>query len=196
MALRLNGASSGYTEIDAAATAGNNLVTLPTGTGAVPLMKLETEKSATGGSVDFTGIPSWVKKITVMISGLSVNAASTTNVRIQIGDSGGIEATGYTSSSYGTVLASSNAQGVTSTTGYVLNYAVLDSATNTYYGSVILTNLSGNTWVASGTFHSANQGSYLAGTKTLSGTLDRLSVVTDGGTDVFDAGTINLLLEG
>jgi hypothetical protein len=212
MTLRLNGATSGYTEIDAPAAAGNNTLLLPSGNGSDGQilgtdgagnlswvggrMVLETAQATTSGtSIDFTGIPSWVKKITVMFDAISVNAANATNVFIQIGDSGGIEATGYTASAFGTVVASSNASGGTSTIGYLLNYASLDSATNAYYGSVILTNLSGNTWVASGTFNSASQGSYLAGSKTLSDVLDRVRIVTNG-TNTFDAGTINLLLEG
>ena len=37
---------------------------------------------------------------------------------------------------------------------------------------------------------------YVAGSKTLSGTLDRVRITTVGGTDTFDAGTINILYEG
>jgi len=45
--------------------------------------------STSGTSIDFTSIPSWVKRVTVMFAGVSTNG--TGSYLIQIGDSGGIE---------------------------------------------------------------------------------------------------------
>ena len=56
---------------------------------------VETEKVTTSGAaVTFTGIPSWAKKITLSFLGVSTNTNSTT-ILIQIGDSGGLETSGY-----------------------------------------------------------------------------------------------------
>ena len=62
------------------------------GTAGYPLMRLETAKTATGTSVDFTGIPGWAKKITVMLNGVSTNGTSIPVVRL---GSGTVQTTGY-----------------------------------------------------------------------------------------------------
>jgi hypothetical protein len=154
-------------------------------------MVLETSKASTSGtSIDFTGIPSWVKKITVMFDGVSTNGSSLVEVRL--GTSGGIVATGYVSTRGGTTpsLPFCNS----STTGFFVGGA---GAAAVARGHLLLTNLSGNLWIGSGTLSEAtNVASFNAGTVTLSGTLDRIRITTVNGTDTFDAGSINLLLEG
>ena len=54
--------------------------------------------STSGTSIDFTGIPAWVERITVMFSGVS--GSGTSNFLLQIGDAGGIENTGYSGGSF------------------------------------------------------------------------------------------------
>jgi hypothetical protein len=105
---------------------------------------LATAKNAsTSGlltSIDFTGIPSWAKRITVMFSGVSTNGSS--NPIVQIGDSGGIEATGYTGSTgYSGVGSGANSY----STGFFLNIGVAASTTTS--GVASLLNISGNEWV-------------------------------------------------
>jgi hypothetical protein len=189
MTLRLNGATSGYTEIDAAAVAGSNLVTLPTGTGTMPLMTLATAQNSTSGtSIDFTGIPSWVKRITVMFDGVSTNGTSP--ICIQLGDSGGIETTGY------------NGGATNQTPTYIANTVGLNINAGTtvaaqIMGHAILTNISGNTWIlSSGSQISAANITAAGGSKATSATLDRVRITTVNGTDTFDAGSINILYEG
>lgn len=208
MTLRLNGSTSGYTEIDAPASAGNNTLRLPTGNGAAGnilgtdgsgnlswvngRMVLETAKTATGTEVDFTGIPSWVKRITVMFSGVSTNGTS--NWLVQLGDAGGIEGTGYLS--YGLLTGvSAVSGGATYTTGFGL--AVAAAAANCH-GQVTLTTAGSNTWTCNGILArtDAANGIIVAGAKTLSDTLAQIRVTTSGGTNTFDAGTINILYEG
>jgi hypothetical protein len=206
MSLRLNGSTSGYTEIDAPAVAGSNTLVLPTGNGSDGnilgtdgagnlswvggRMVLETAKASTSGtSVDFTGIPSWVKKITVMFSGVSTNGTS--NYLVQLGDAGGVENTGYVSSgnraSTATVLA-------TSTAGIVINVA---AAASTLHGTAIIASMGANLWAVS-VMGGLGDGAVVlsGGSKTLSDTLDRVRITTVNGTDTFDAGSVNLLLEG
>lgn len=141
-----------------------------------------TAVSASGTSVDFTGIPAWVKKITVMYNGISTNGTSQT--QIQIG-AGSIQTSGYTASA-GTV---------TSTTGFIANNGM--TAAEALYGILIITNITGNTWVYSSMVRrQANADLISSGVVSLSGTLDRLRLTTLNGTDTFDAGTINVMWEG
>ncbi len=69
--------------------------------------------TTSGTSIDFTSIPSWVKRITVMLAGVSTNGSS--SHILQIGDSGGIENTSYV----GSALTSGGSGGAF-TTGYGL----------------------------------------------------------------------------
>jgi hypothetical protein len=147
--------------------------------------------STSGTSIDFTSIPSWVKRITVMFSGVSTNGTSI--IQVQLGDSGGVETTGYVA---GTSSFGSSAFASTSfTTGFGIRTS--NSAGSTYQGSLVLTVISGNTWVANGCMYE-NTNYFTApfgGNKTLSDTLTQVRITTVNGTDTFDAGTINILYE-
>ena len=148
--------------------------------------------STSGTSIDFTGIPSWVKRITVMFSGVSTSGTS--NFLMQIGSSGGVETSGYVS---GTSAVANNATGslLTSTAGITLNNGF--TAANTFHGAAMFATLGSNVWVAAGSTYQSGVATYIvAGSKTLSGgTLDRIRITTANGTDTFDAGTINILYE-
>jgi hypothetical protein len=160
-----------------------------TSTGAYGQLKSGTAVTASGTSVDFTSIPSWVKRITVVFNGVSTNGTS--NLLLQLGDSGGIENTGYTSRSQTTGASA------TSTAGFILTVSLSTSA-DTFNGAVFLNFLSANTWTESAIINHTGQNvlPYSAGSKTLSDTLDRVRITTVNGTDTFDAGTINILYEG
>jgi hypothetical protein len=154
------------------------------------LSKLSTSVSASGTSVDFTGIPSWVKKITVMFNGVSTSGSSA--ILIQLGDSGGIETTGYSSTTIGTdntLLGTGS-----STAGVIIAH---QTASDTKSGQMTFSTLGSNAWVCSGLFKlSTTQFGCAAGNKTLSDILDRVRITTVNGTDTFDAGSINILYEG
>lgn len=144
--------------------------------------------STSGTSLDFTSIPSWVKRITVMFNGVSTSGAN--SLLIQIGD-GSVNTTGYVSS--GGYIQNAGASAVsTSTAGFIFNTA---SASNSAYGSATIILLGSNAWVAQGLLTAASVPFMMAGGKTLSGALDRVRITTVGGTDTFDAGTINILYE-
>jgi hypothetical protein len=162
-------------------------VTLPTGT-IYPIVSATAVASTSGTSIDFTSIPSWAKRITVMFNGVSTSGTS--NLLVQLGDSGGIETTGYVSAAnYST---NTNASG---TAGFFILYAV-PAAANTFRGCIIFCNLSGNIWVMNGNMaDDGDRNSSSAGSKTLSDTLDRVRITTVNGTDTFDAGSVNILYE-
>jgi hypothetical protein len=147
--------------------------------------------STSGTSIAFTGIPSWVKRVTVNFSGLSTNGSS--GVQVQLGTSGGLKTSGYTG--VACYVGGTNSSGGTSfTTGLPM---VNPGASDVYSGSFIITNLTGNTWVCMGANgHSNNNyGHFSGGDVTLAGVLTQLAINNVNGTDTFDAGTINITYE-
>ena len=198
MGVKLVSASGGSVEINPPATASNFVATMPAGTGTVSVNGVSSnivsgtaQNSTSGTSIDFTSIPSWVKQITVMLSQVSTNGTSIP--QIQIG-SGSVDTTGYLSgSSFVTTAAGVNA--TTATSGFIIfsNFAAAS-----LQGSIVLSLLGSNTWAAQGVIFQATSTANIAqtaGTKTLSGTLDRVRITTVNGTDTFDAGSINILYE-
>lgn len=145
--------------------------------------------STSGTSIDFTSIPSWVKRITVMFNGVSTSGTSL--LQIQIG-SGSVSNTGYISNSY-YPPGPTNSGSITS--GFV-QLATIVAAAATQQGFSTIVTLGSNIWVCNGLLlDDSARTSYNAGAKTLSGTLDRVRITTVNGTDTFDAGSINILYE-
>jgi hypothetical protein len=148
-------------------------------------LTLDTAKASTSGTtVDFTDIPSWVTRIQVLFRGVSTSG--TNAFLIQIG-SGSVLTSGYVSIGTGGGAAG------TSTAGFRMGSAL--TAANTENGIVTLVRQDGNSWVASGNVADAATVFTTNGQVTLSGALDRVRVTTIGGTDTFDAGSINILYE-
>jgi hypothetical protein len=200
MPIRLNGSTSGYTELSAPAVAGNNSITFPTTSGTAvvngansAIVSGTAVASTSGTSIDFTGIPSWVKRVTVMFNGVSQSGTSLGI--IQLGDAGGVETSGYLGfASFVSTVASTNSF----TSGF--GYMTVGVAAEAFSGMLILAleDVSSNTWVMSGTVARSAGGngvSLASGSKSLSGTLDRVRITTVNGTDTFDAGSINILYE-
>lgn len=147
--------------------------------------------STSGTSIDFTGIPSWVKRITVMFNGVSTSGTSAQ--QIQIGTASGVETTGYvgtgTNGSTGASPTTANF-----TAGFGLNASSVAAQSQQGVATIVL--LGSNIWVFS--FNGGRDNTVTvqgAGGKTLSGTLDRVRITTVNGTDTFDAGSINILYE-
>lgn len=157
-------------------------------------LTLGTAQATTSGtSIDFTAIPSWVKRITVMLNGVSTNGTSL--VILTLGTSLGLETSGYIGASAqlfnGATVSSTNL-----TSSIIVEGAASVSAVRS--GAITLTLLGSNTWVISGAIgrSDANATQLIAGAKTLAGTLDRLRLTTANGTDTFDAGSANIMYEG
>ena len=148
------------------------------------------QASTSGTSIDFTGIPSWVRRVTVMLSGVSTNGTSI--LMVQLG-SGSFVTTGYLAAGTGAATTVATA---TSTAGFI--FGNVNRAADNSNGALVLTNISGNTWVGIGSVYltGTSQTNFAAGTSpALSGTLDRVRITTVGGTDTFDAGSINIMYE-
>jgi len=156
-------------------------------------LTLATAQTASGTSVDFTGIPSWAKRITVILGGVSLNGSS--YFLIQTG-AGSVTTSGY--SGIGVKTNSSSTVQEVSTAGFIIRNGSGSSYITRAH--IVLTLVSSNVWVSShsgsttdGSDHCAVTG---GGSITLSGTLDRVRLTTVNGTDTFDAGTINISYEG
>lgn len=147
----------------------------------------KTVVTASGTSFEFASIPSWVKRITIAIAGLS--ASSTGDVLIQLGTSSGYETTNYLGS---VVTTGGTAENFS--TGFKI--ANSNAAANVFSGIVTLVNLDSNTWVESSYlgFSSSAATRSGAGSKSLSAALTKLQFYIDG-TQTFDAGTVNILYE-
>ncbi len=173
-------------------------VSIPDGTGTMAVAGVSsnivsgTSQASTSGTfIDFTGIPAYVKRVTVMFNGVSTNGTS--NYRIQLG-AGSVQTSGYNANCL-TASTVSAATITNATAGFDIGSISTTSAS--LYGSAIFSLLGSNNWVCQGQF--ANIGDtrshYPAGAVALSGTLDRVRITTVNGTDTFDAGTINILYE-
>ncbi len=166
--------------------------TIASATGVTyPLISGTSQNTTSGTSIDFTSIPSWVRRITVMFRGVSTNGTSFGLV--QLGTSSGITTSGYLGAG-GFYVNSSSSLVNNLTTGIGFG---LGDALRVIHGHVIFTLLGSNTWVASGAFgysNAAGAGS-CGGSVTLSGTLTQVRITTVNGTDTFDAGAVNILYE-
>lgn len=171
--------------------------------GGTPVMSASVVTSGTaqastsGTSIDFTSIPSWVKRITIMFNGVSSNGTSIKMLRI---GSGSFESTGYVASAVD-LFNTGSVVGAASTTYYPLiaGGSNTGTANSILDGSMTLSLLGSNIWALSGNLSGSGSGIgagviSMAGTKTTSGSLDRLRITTVSG-DTFDGGSINIMYE-
>ena len=154
-----------------------------------PLTSGTAVASTSGTSIDFTGIPSWVKRITVMFNGVSTNGTS--NILVRLGNSGGVVATGYVSQA--AILSASTR----STTGFIITQEM--SPGGLLYGQFIcnLQNSATNAWSGSAALDKDdNNNPWSAGAlTTMASVCTTVRITTVGGTNTFDAGSVNILYE-
>jgi hypothetical protein len=199
-----SGSWSSYNGVDNIATAVGQVPFSTNGTTFTPTAKIVRGTVNAGGTnpfptsggptvVDFTGIPSWVKRITVFFQDVSTSGSSA--YQIQIGPSGGIENTGYVSQTFAAQATAASSAATVLTSGFAIISA--NVSTYLYSGSITITNIQGNTWIENGLLvnTTAVRGSLSSGTKSLAGVLTQIRITTVNGTDTFDAGSINILYE-
>ena len=154
---------------------------------------LGTVATTTSGTEhDFT-VPAGTRQITITFSGVSSNGTS--NPLIQLGDSGGIETSGYLGVGSNTTNAAA-----TVATNFTTGFGIVSAgASNVLHGSITLTLLSSSafTWSAIGTLGLSNAAAALqtVGSKSLSAELTTVRLTTTNGSDTFDAGSVNVLYE-
>lgn len=170
------------------------ILEVPSTEGYIPRMLVRAPKNATGTAVEFspvdnTGIPSWAQEITVSFPELSSNG--TFNPVIQLGNTT-YKVTGYAGTQ--TLITTGVGTGNLSV-GFQLGGSGGTAIRN---GSFILTRHgTTNTWVCQGQSGSSDSLgiAVCAGYVSLSSTLDRLRIYA-GGSDVFDSGSVALLIKG
>ena len=196
------GDTSGSITLVAPAVAGTNTITLPAGTGTVAVQGVSTNivsgtsVTASGTSVDFTSIPSWVKRITVILNGISTSGTSPPMIRL--GTSGGLATSGYNAVVGGISTTDNVTRSALASIGFLTFTSVSGwTAASLLYGSIVFTNISGNIWIGNGSFFAsgANYTTTAVGQISLAGVLDRIQLLAFNTTDTFDAGTINILWE-
>jgi hypothetical protein len=176
-------------------TAGTTITALGTGSGSTGTYTVSTSQTVASTTitivgVDFTGIPSWVKRITVMLQGVSLSG--TANILFQLGTGGTPTTTGYVSGA--STIGSATPASTSSTSGIPIYLAFAAASVS---GSISFFNLSSNIWTASGTSAyggvtgTATSGGYVS----LGGVLNIVRLTTTNGTDTFDAGSVNILYE-
>ena len=141
--------------------------------------------------IDFT-IPSWVKRITLAFQGISLSA--TAHYLVRLGDSGGIENTGYNSNT-NILLGGSSSNTLSNTTGMILWGG---GTANAISGSLTFINVGNNFWIGTASYMFDNFTGYTNDAvcrKTLSDTCTQLRLTTTG-SDTFVAGAVNIFYEG
>lgn len=161
-------------------------------TASLNRIALGTEVATTSGTEkEFTSIPAGTRKIVLLLDGVSTNGSS--NLLVQIGDSGGYETTNYTSNS-----STDGGTRALSTAGFVITAVNSASYAPTGVVRLYLAN-SSHKWISDHQIgDQPNAGQELgggSGRKTLSAELDRIRLTTVNGTDTFDAGTVNIQFE-
>ena len=188
----ISGDTSGTITVAAPAVAGSNTLTLQAATATNSVNTLATAVASTSGtSIDFTGIPSWVKRISINFQGVSTSGINFVIVQLGTGS------TTYTTSGYLGAVNSSN-----SITNQTTGFGVIGqpTAANVLHGTATISNITGNNWVYAGTIYLSNTagGGGGAGSVSLGAALTAVRITTVGSppTDTFDAGSINILYEG
>ena len=179
----------------AARTAAIAAAVLPSTIAPTLFVEATAQASTSGTAINFTGIPSWAKRVTMLLKAVSTNGTS--RLLVQIGDtgSGGYLSTGYSCLTSGIIPAS--AQGTQSTADGASLYNA-SAAAGAWDARVTFSRVSaasGN-WVFDGTAGlSSNSGLYhMVGGIQISGSLDKIRLTTAGG-DMFDAGQVNVTWE-
>jgi len=149
-----------------------------------------TQNSTSGTTITFTGIPSGTKRITMMLNGVSTSGTS--NWLWQLG-SGSLTTSGY----IGCGSRAANG-GVVVNGSFTAGFGIpFDTGAAVAYGNIVFCLISSNTWSCTGMLGRAADTTIGStyGVIALGGACDRVAITTIGGTDTFDAGSVNILYE-
>ena len=162
-------------------TSGAQYNSLQRGTAASP---------AIGSSIEFA-IPSWARRITLILAGASTTGSATCIVRL--GTASGVVTSGYVG---GITVAGSSVSTANNTSG-IGGFSTSAGAT-TVTGQFVISNVSGNIWVSNGMVYRNGEtsSSYSNGFLDLGvSPLTSVALVVSGFFGAFDAGTVNVIYE-
>lgn len=194
----ISGDTSGTVTLTVPATAGSNTITLPAVTGTAVISGQNSAITAgtavvstSGTTIDFTGIPSWVKRVTVMFQGVSLSG--TDDILVQLGT--GATPT-YTISGYLSTSAAISNGATPATNNFTTGFNIYQgNAAYIASGQMVITLMGSNLWVSSHAVKRVTTGVATGGGDvTLGATLTAVRITTTG-TNTFDAGSVNILYE-
>jgi len=158
-----------------------------------PLTLATAQNTTSGTSIDFTGIPSWAQRITVMLNGVSTSGTSALRIQLRVGNAA--VTTNYATASFViTNAVASVPSNITNGWGFAVANAL-----SVQQGQIILNRISDSAWIGTGQFYdnlSTERIAVVAGRAFSVGTVDGVRLTTTTGTDTFDAGTANIMYEG
>lgn len=178
-----NGANSAYIEVGDVTL--DNL-------GLQKYRRATAQASTSGTAITFGSIPSWANRITMMLYGVS--GSGTSPLLVQLGTASGFVTTGYNSNAEAVAAIASDY----SSAGFLLENS--NSSTLLHSGIVQMARIDSNNWVYTSNLKRAavsgtTTNAYGAGDGTLAAVLTQVRLTTVGGTDTFDAGTVNIVYE-
>lgn len=188
--MKLARGNAGSTTQDILTVDANGIVTATQGLVTNRMVLATAQNTTSGTTIDFTGIPSWANRITVLLNGVSTNGASGFGIRV--GTSGGFVTTGYVGGAF-QAFSTTNVGHYSITTHFAAGTG--GSTTATVFGSIQLVRVSSNLWVASGSALDQVTGRSVVTNSSISlgAALDRVQLWT---TDIFDGGSANIMYEG
>ena len=193
----ISGDTSGTVTVAAPAVAGSNTLTLQAATATNAVNTLGTALAynwnglTTNTYLDFTALPSWIKRITLMFNEVSVSGTSAFLIQLGTGSTT-FTISGYVST--GGSFSSGGSNQTTSTAGMVM---FSNTGSAKFSGTMTISNITGNTWVSShsGKYSTSNSNAG-GGVIALGAVLTAVRFTTVNGTDTYNAGTVNILYEG
>ena len=174
-------------------TAGTTITALGTGTGGTGTYTVSASQTVASTAIstvgqDFLGIPSWVKRITVMFNGVSTSGTSQIVIRLGTGAT-----PTYTALNYLGIAGTTNFN-----TGFALDDIANAAGVRHGAGSILLLNPSTFVYAFSGSGGRSDTSTaqYAAGGSiSLGAVVTAVRITTVNGTDAFDAGSVNIMYE-
>lgn len=180
-----NAAANGYYKKSTLVAAVDDLISF----GDHSLLKTETVTTS-GTTHDYTSVPSWVKKITIIFDGVSTDGNE--EIIVQVGDSGGFHTSSYTGSAS---QLSSVVTSATETGGFALSKDSVSTGSYSGIATICKLTSAGTIWVWASITQFGNSIDLGVGRVTLDTILTQIRLTSTGTPDTFDAGTFNVLYE-
>lgn len=176
-------------------TAGNVLFTTDgsTWTATQKITQGTSVSPTTSTIIDFTSIPSWVKRISMMFNAVAINGSSRPVVRL--GTSGGIVSTGYSGTQYGVAATGGAFFNISNGFDLIDNGSAVSGMI--FHGIITIDNISSNIWSASfvGGLSNGAVMEFMGASVNIGATLTSVRLTTQNGTVQFTGGTVNILYE-
>lgn len=161
-------------------------------------LTLGTKNTTSGTSVEFssadsTGIPTWAKEIVIDLHAVSTNGSAVPIV--QLGTASSWVTAGYAGAGGGCLH---NAAPFITNLGAGFGFGGDASPTYTKFGKIIISLVTGNIWMCSGTGAQSDSARvwWVGGSVDAAALITRLRLTTVGGTDAFDNGVVTVKVRG